>query len=199
MTKKLILHIVALFLMLSSGTVLAEEGESIYNLSASLGAGYGHFFNDFENVGSSEIRENNPSFMGRIMWEPDNRLSLGLESGYYALFDVDNLPAHTGNDVMHSTMNLVPIFLSVTMRVYDNFYASFASGYSIMNYTVKSNEGTSEGSDLSLSNFSGSFSYLFNLGKDWDLGTELRYFRIGLTEDNYINLNVFIKFDFLSY
>jgi len=199
MIRKITPYLAAILFLMSAGNLMAKENDSLYHVSASIGAGYGHFFNNFENIASSEITENNPAFVGRIMWEPDNRLSIGFESGYYYLFSIKDHPSETGADKMNSSMYLVPIFLNLTMRVFDNFYVSYASGYSVMNYHVESNEGASVGSDLSLSNFAAALSYMYELSNNWDLGAEFRYMRLGLTEDDYVNLNVFIKFDFLNY
>ncbi len=177
----------------------AAPNDSLYHLTLTGGFGYGHFFNKFVNVPDDNISNNLPAFVGRIMWEPNHLLKLGLESGYYYLYNAYDIPASIGNDKLSSKMTLVPIFLHVSMNIFDNFYASISSGYSFMRYKVESDEGLSEGTVVSLSNFVTSLSYLYPLSKDWRLGADFRYMYIGETENGYLNLNVFVTFNLLSY
>ena len=184
---------------LASTQSKATTNDSLYHLTLTGGFGYGHFFNKFVDVADENISNNLPAFLGRIMWEPNHLLKLGLESGYYYLFKVHDVPALIGNDRFTSGMSLIPIFLHVSMNIYDNFFASLSSGYTFMRYKVESDEGTSTGSVISLSNFALSLSYHYPMSKDWLLGGDFRYMYIGETEDDYLNLNIFVTFNVLSY
>ncbi len=194
---------ITILLVLCFGFMLtpakAAPSDSLYHLTITAGFGYGHFFNEFVNVPDENMTKNLPAFVGRIMWEPNHRLKLGLESGYYYLYKVKNVPAIIGQDELTSEMALWPIFLHVSMNIVDNIYASVSSGYSFMNYKVESDEGTSIGTVASLSNIVLSLSYNYPLNKDWLLGADFRYMYIGETEDGYLNLNIFVTFNILSY
>ena len=198
MIKKILIITILLFAFVQSNSKAAPS-DSLYHLTLTGAIGYGHFFNNFENVESNDISNNLPVFIGRIMWKPNFLLSLGLESGYYFLFKTHDVPALIGNDKMSSNMALIPIFLHVAMNVYDNFNISLSSGYSLMSYEVESDEGVSTGTELSLSNFALALSYDYPLNNNWLFGAELSYLRIGLTEDDYINLNIYASFNLLSY
>ena len=52
-------------------------------------AGFGpnYYFNNLA-LGKSYINDFNYSFTGRVMWEPEHLLSLGIESGYYRLYTI---------------------------------------------------------------------------------------------------------------
>ena len=195
--KILILSFIIFGLAVSSSK--AASNDSLYHLTVTGAFGYGHFFNDFKDVPSENMSNHLPSFIGRIMWEPEHLLKIGLESGFYWLYKTHDVPAIVGKDKLNSSTTLVPIFLNVTMRIYGNFYATAVSGYTIMYYNVESDEGKAVGSDLSLSNFAVGASYIYPFSNKWKFGAEFRYMRLSLTEDNYINLNIFATFDILSY
>lgn len=198
MIKKILILSLLVF-GLAHNNSTAETNDSLYHLTLTGAFGYGYFINDFTTVPSEKISNHLPAFIARVMWEPEHFLKLGIESGYYWLYEVHDLPSFIGNDKLRSSTTLLPFFLNVTMRIYGNLYATIVSGYTIMYYNVESEEGKSIGSDLSLSNYALGLSYIFSENKKWKFGAEFRYMRLNLTEDNYLNLNVFATFDIISY
>src|SRR4030095_14338510 len=59
-----------------------------HNFSFYLGVGPNVYFNNLV-VGKDYVNAINYSISGRIMWEPQYLLSLGIESGYNRLYTLD--------------------------------------------------------------------------------------------------------------
>ena len=116
------------------------------------GVGPNYYFNNLV-LAKQKVNELNYSFVGRIMWEPKYNLSLGIESGYNRLYSVDaDLPSPHGS--VHIVNVAIPIRIVVTMKFFQNFYASFNMGQSILLNKVSSSEnGTFDASSVSLGDF----------------------------------------------
>ena len=73
------------------------------------------------------MNEVNYSIAGRLMWEPEHYLSLGIESGYYRLYSLDVNSSDDSTSV-HILNVAIPIQLVISMKFFENFYASFSFG-----------------------------------------------------------------------
>jgi hypothetical protein len=90
------------------------------------GFGPNYYFNNLV-IAKNSVNEFNYSFVGRIMWEPEHRLSVGIETGYYRLYTVNfNGPQHS--KVVNSA---VPIQVVIGMRIHKVFYTNLSMGLSI--------------------------------------------------------------------
>ena len=144
-------------------TVLCQDSSVIkkHRFVVYVGMGPSYYFNNIV-TGKSHINEWNYEVAARIMWEPEHRLSLGIESGYNRLYTASG----TGQENVHLVTSAVPIQFVVCMNVIKEWYISFSTGPSIVSNKVHSETyGDFNGSSISLADLSGSIEYKFDLKK----------------------------------
>ena len=145
-----------------------------------VGAGWSHYINNLEN-GDQNMKNDFAALSFRFFWEPEHRLSLGLETGYYKLFKITN---QVNQDTsVQIDRSLVPLLMLVRMRIIKNVYLGAGMGISII-----TNKASGAGQEIkttmnSLANFELSGSYIYPLSKHWLIGGELKVFHSGTLED----------------
>lgn len=181
---KIVRLFVILFAVISAIYCNAQERDStkvrLNHYSLNIGLGWTHYVNNLES-GDDDIRQNFAGVSLRFFWEPEHRLALGLESGYYKLFKTKN---QVTNDVYAEVDRVViPMLLLVRMRIVDNVYLGIGMGLTqIRNQTIVENDKVIT-KTLSLSNFEVSASYLYPMGKRWKIGGEAKVFSFGNLND----------------
>ena len=151
------------------------------------GFGPNYYFNNLV-VAKKKVNEFSYSFVGKLMWEPENNLSLGIESGYNRLYSVDaELGIYTG------TINIVnvaiPLQLVACMKFLENYYCSFSFGRAILlNKVSTSDFGKFDASSLSLGDYTLSVGYKRPINNRFLLGAELKGYYSGKLEDKNIAL-----------
>jgi hypothetical protein len=148
--------------------------------SFTFGTGWTHFYNNLEN-GDQDIQKDFMGYSGKFFWEPEYRLSLGLETGYYMLFRVKN---QLNNDTsVQISRTVVPLLLLVRMRIVDNFYLGAGMGIAILTTKASGPEQKIVTKANSLSNFEVSASYVYPLSKHWNVGGEFKVFSFAKLND----------------
>jgi len=183
MAKRLIsvIILVIFFSTLSYGQKndsVSKKRNSHYFLA--IGLGWTHYINTLE-IGKENATINSAGLSLKFFWEPEFRLSLGLETGLYKLYTVKN---KTNTDVDgQATMSAIPLLLTVRMRIVDHFYLSAGAGLAVMFNKVKGINATISSTILSLSNYQFSASYIYPLSKHWRLGGEFKVLSFGKASD----------------
>ena len=145
-----------------------------------IGAGWTHYINNLEN-GVQEIQQNFAGVSFKFCWEPEYRLSLGLESGYYKLFKVtDRINSDTSVQIDRT---VIPLLLLVRMRIVDNFYLGAGVGLALITNKAAGANQKIVTKTTSLSNYEVSGSYIVPLSKHWRVGGELKMFNFGNLDD----------------
>lgn len=145
-----------------------------------IGAGWTHYINNLEN-GVQEIQKNFAGVSFKFFWEPEYRLSLGLESGYYKLFKVtDRINSDTSVQIDRT---VIPLLLLVRMRIVDNFYLGAGVGLALITNKAAGANQKIITKTTSLSNYEVSGSYIVPLSKHWRVGGELKMFNFGNLDD----------------
>jgi hypothetical protein len=145
-----------------------------------IGTGWTHYINNLE-YGDKDMKNDFIGASFKFFWEPEYRLSLGLETGYYKLFKVTNqVNQDTAVEIDRS---LVPFLLLVRMRIVDNVYLGAGMGMSFI-----MNKASGAGQEIkttmsSLANFEVTGSYIYPLSKHWLVGGDLKVFYSGTLED----------------
>lgn len=153
---------------------------SLNHYSLAVGVGWVHYVNTLE-IGSEKASINSAGVGLKFFWEPEHRLSLGLETGYYHLYTVKNT---TYSDMKgQASMSAVPLLLNIRMRIVDNFYLSTGAGLAIMINKVSGIDKSISTNILSMSNFQASASYIYPLSKRWNVGGEFKVVTFGKTAD----------------
>jgi len=145
-----------------------------------IGAGWTHYINNLEN-GDQDIMKNSAGVSFKFFWEPEYRLSLGLESGYYRLFKIKSqINADTSVQI---DRNVIPFLLLVRMRIVDNFYLGAGMGIALITNKASGRNQEIVTKTTSLSNFELSGSYIYPLSKHWLIGGEIKGFHFGNLND----------------
>lgn len=164
-----------------------KSSEKKYKFSLYAGVGPNYYFNNLV-LGKNYVNEVNYSFVGRLMWEPEHNLSLGIESGYNRLYtmDVEVGAAKIGTHIVNVA---IPIQIVVAMKFFENFYASFSLGQSILkNQVSTTGYGDFNASSLSLGDFGATIGYKRLVGKRIFLGSEVKGYYSSKLEDKNISL-----------
>ena len=182
MAKKQI--ILLLFILFLFPAVYAGKKDStkvsLNHYSLTIGAGWTHYINSLE-IGKDNASIDFAGVSLKFFWEPEHRLSLGLESGFYRLYKVKS---KTYTDVTgQASMSVIPLLLTVRMRIVDHFYLSAGAGLAAMFNKVTGIDQEITSTVWSLSNYQFSGSYIYPLGKHWRVGGEVKVFNFGKAAD----------------
>lgn len=183
MARKALL--IALVLLFTASFSWAQKKDSLHkaklnHYSLTLGVGWSHFINNLENF-DGNMHNNFVGFTGKFYWEPEHRLSLGLETGYYRLFQVTN---QISSDVsVKGSRVVVPLLLLVRMRIVDNFYLGTGMGLAVVTNKVFGAGSTVKTKSWSMSNVELSASYIYPLMKHLQVGGELKGYRFNKMND----------------
>jgi hypothetical protein len=152
----------------------------INHYSLTIGTGWTHYYNNLQN-GDQNLRQDFAGVSLKFYWEPQYRLSLGLETGYYKLFKSTN---QVGEDTaLVANRSVVPLMLLVRMRIVDHFYLTAGMGLAIIYSNVSVLSDKINTKILSLSNYEFAASYLYPLSKHWQVGGEVKVYNFGKYED----------------
>ena len=176
--------IFALMLTCFTLAVFSQQKDSVKvrlnHYTLSIGAGWTHYINNLENW-DNNIQQDFAGVSFKFFWEPEFRLSLGLETGYYKLFRVSGqLPDNTSVEVER---NAIPLLLLVRMRIVDNVYLGAGMGIAILNNKSSGADMTIKTKTTSLSNFELSGAYIYPLNKHLLVGGEAKLFHFGSLSD----------------
>ena len=145
------------------------------------GLGPNFYFNNLV-LGKDQVNVLNYSFVGRIMWEPEYRLSLGLESGYNRLYTMRSSDVHIIN-------SSIPIQAVVSIKFLKSFYGNFSYGRSILlNKVSSSTYGNLDATAVSLADVTLTVGYKRKLNDRISLGTELKFYHASKANDENLAL-----------
>ncbi|MEI6434260.1 MAG: hypothetical protein WCP32_05395 [Bacteroidota bacterium] len=182
----------ALLILSIAPSLFSQEKNSFTekrnHYSLAVGVGWAHYINSLE-IGHDEATINSAGISFRFFWEPEHRLSLGLETGFYRLFKVKS---KTYTDFTgQATMSAIPLLLTVRMRVIDHFYLSTGAGLAVMFNKVKGIDNKIYSTLISYSNYQFSVSYIYPLAKHIQVGGEFKFLNFGKTADWMYSLQAF--------
>ena len=176
--------VISFVMVLFSLALFSQQEDSVKvhlnHYTFTIGTGWTHYVNNLE-YGDKDMKNDFAGVSFKFFWEPEYRLSLGLETGYYKLFKITNqINQDTTVDIDRS---LVPFLLLVRMRIVDNVYLGAGMGMSFI-----TNKATGAGQEIkttmnSLANFELTGSYIYPLSKHWLVGGDLKVFYSGTLED----------------
>ena len=143
-----------------------------YKFALYAGVGPNIYFNNLV-VAKNFVQELNYSFSGKIMWEPGHLLSLGIETGYYKMYSV--------NDKSQSDVNIsnaiVPFQLVVGMKFLKTFYCDFSAGQSLLiNKVSTPDNGNISSTSYSLGDFGLSVGYRRQVKERISISAEVKLF-----------------------
>lgn len=169
-----------LMLLLASFVSWGQDAKPT-NWSVGAGLGWFHYINTLD-IGAGLANTDHVGYTFRFMWEPEHRVSIGLESGYYTVYSLDR-PASGSIPGGTAKLTTIPLLLSFRIRVLPNFYLSGGPGMAIMYSNVSVLGNTAESSFLSMANLHVSAMYRKQISERFDLGGEVKFLNFGKTED----------------
>ena len=188
--------------MTASLATYSQSQEKSRSINLILGGGIGHFFNTFSNVLDEDVHNERPSFSGKLLWQPEYRLSIGIESGYYFMYSTTRIQTESGSEKLTSKLKVVPIFLSLSMNVINHLDINFGTGWADMIYTVNPAQSKADkvvGTTYSMSNYTTGITYSYPLGKKFKLGAEFKYLYLRKTNDSQVSLLLNISYKIFSW
>jgi hypothetical protein len=169
-----------ILLILVPALVSAQDGKPL-NFSVGAGAGWFRYINTLDQ-GAKLAEVNQVGYTFRFHWEPEHRLSMGIESGYYTIYSMDRGPYTTGPGGS-AKLTTIPLLLSFRVRVLPNLFLSGGPGMAIMYSNVTVQNSTANSSFLSMANLHVSAMYRVKISDRFDIGGEVKFLNFGKTED----------------
>lgn len=165
------------------------RGVSIY-----VNTGISHYINtlqiDASRVG---LKQNFSCSSFRFMWEPEHRLSLGVETGYYKVYEVQLVE---GKNINTAALSVIPILFCIQMRIFKRFFASVATGISIHHSEVNYLNNHAESQTMTFSNLQFSTGYIYPITKQFGLGLKAQFLSENKTEDSIFSLQAVVRYQF---
>lgn len=163
-------------------------------VSITVGNGISHYINTLQDdPNRSGLRQNFNCSSFRFMWEPEHRLSMGIETGYYKVYEVQLLDSKQVNT---ASLAVIPILFRVQMRVFKRFFASVATGVSFHHASVNALGNQSESESMAFSNLQFSAGYIYPITKQFGLGLETKFLSENKTEDMVLSFEAVARYQF---
>lgn len=165
------------------------RGVSIY-----VSTGISHYINTLQidplRVG---LKQNFSCSSFKFMWEPEHRLSMGVETGYYKVYEVQ---LAEGKDINTASLTVIPILFCVQMRIFKHFFATVGTGVSIHHSEVNYQGIHSESEVMAFSNLQFSAGYIYPITKQFGLGLKGQFLSENKTEDGIFSVQAVARYQF---
>ncbi len=165
-----------------AGSISYGQDVKPMNFSVNAGIGWFHYINTLK-IGATRIKEDQVGISFRIFWEPEHKLSLGIESGYYKIYTFEKNATAANPLVGEAKLSALPILLCFKMRILPNFYLTGGPGITILYSEVTALGSTAESSQISLANVQISALYQRPITDHLYIGGEFKFLNFGKTED----------------
>ena len=163
-------------------------------VSISVSTGISHYINTLQPDPSRvSLRQNFSCSSFRFMWEPEHRLSMGIEVGHYKVYEVQ---LAEGKDVNIASLSVTPILFCVQMRVFKNFFATVGTGISIHHSDVNYLGNQSESQTMAFSNLQFGGGYVYPVTKQFGLGLKAQFLSENRTEDGIFSVQAVARYQF---
>ena len=165
------------------------------NFSISGGMGVFYYYNTLKTPSDRVVNE--PFCLsGRLMWEPEHRLSLGGETGYYTLYTVKIDSGKSNAPIGEARLSAIPINLCFRMRITRHIYFTGGQGMSVLISRITSLGSTIQSTQLSLADAQLSVVYRIPVGDRVRIESELKYLHFGKTQDFGFSLQAVATYTF---
>ena len=178
----------------------SQKADSLYSLTAYLGAGYVYNVTEFDYEYASLNRSGWNANL-RVMWKPEFLLRGGIEFGYTGVYTVDEGSIETtnyGTTSIKTTSYAYPLMIVFSMSIMDNWEANYGTGIAwsvVKNEAFGESSFSSNGSSTSMV----STAYYWNVMKNSRLGLELRATWLPKYYDYLVALSASFAYKFFEY
>jgi len=196
MKKTILFFIAFLFIYINA---YSQNKDSLYSLTAYVGAGYVYNVTSFDYEYASLNRGGLQGYL-RVMWKPEYLLSGGIEFGYTGVYSIDegNVQTDYGTTSIKTNSYAYPLLMVFSMSPMKDLEVNFGTGVA---FSVVKNEAF--GSDAFSSNGSStsmiSTAYYFPVMKNSRVGFELRGSWLPKYDDYLVTLSASFAYKFFEY
>ena len=163
-------------------------------VSIVVATGISHYINTLQiDPSRTSIRQNFSCSSIRVMWEPEHRLSLGIEAGHYKVYEVQLVE---NNNINTASLSITPILFVVQMRIFKRFYVSAATGISVHRADVNILGNQSSSQAWAFSNLKFSAGYVYPITKVFGLGLQVQFLSENKTEDMIASVQAVARYQF---
>lgn len=188
-------HFFVLSLFCLVGIQASGQEKRPTNFSISGGLGYFYYVNTLQTQ-PDRVTKDQIGFSGRLMWEPEHRLSLGGEMGYYRIYTV-RIDSGTANiPIGEASLSAVPVLLCFRLRVTSHLFFTGGQGFSVLISRVTSFGETVRTTQLSLADAQLSVVYRIHTRDRFRIESEIKYLHFGKTQDYGFSLQVTATYAF---
>ena len=188
-------NLCALLALCLAGVSAHGQEKKSQNFSISGGMGGFYYVNTLktqpERVGREAI-----CFSGRLMWEPEHRLSLGGEMGYYTVYTVKIDSGKSNSTIGEARLSAIPILLCFRLRITRHIYFTGGQGLSVLISRITSFGSSIQSTLTSLADAQLSVVYRIPTRGRLRVESEFKYLHFGKTQDYGFSLQAVATYTF---
>jgi hypothetical protein len=191
--------IICLIVLLISSAAFCQM-DSLIRVQLTVGGGWGFRTSELSIPDNQlDISTRSPCASLRVMWKPEHMLSVGIESGYLPITQVEAKgPTQTDEDDGYANLSAIPILAMFAMDRYGLELAAGIGVYSLMVEGVSSKGKGIKNNALELG-YSFSASYTLELSSILGLGFDIKYYVFTDREIAMIAPQITLAWTMLSY
>lgn len=197
LNKRINITILGCLLFLLSVTDIRSQ-ETLYKVNITFGGGYSYYISSLQ---IDKLKKFQPGFTTRIMWQPEHKLRVGIESGYqklYSLFREGFFSPEYGTTDVDLRLSAIPILLVFSMEIHPGVEIDAGIGEYILLTYVNSYNNTVVSYSFTNGFLLGG-SYHFPLTNSLQIGATFRWLYFSKIEDALTSLQFSVKYTLLSY
>lgn len=120
---------------------------------------------------------------------------------YTSYFGSTRLETGSTTQKLTTNLNVIPLFLSFSVKATRHLKVNFATGLALMDYTIlvnKAKNGALSGQSFSMSDFTTGVSWFVPVGKRFEFGTEFKYIYIEKTIDHHVSAFINLSYNIIN-
>jgi hypothetical protein len=165
-----------------------HAGRGTYSLVVYAGIGWSYYLNSVgipTGMQSTQINRSGLPATLRVMWHPDHKLRLGLESGWLPMY---TYTSHNATSEGRVSLSAVPLLIVWSMPVGRHLNLFAGTGYYMINSQLEY-EGTTNTKTNSLG-WMAAASYIYPINKQVGLAAEVKWMNAVETADGIMTLQL---------
>ena len=186
-----------IFTILLFSSVRAQNSGDPYYLRASVGAGYGRFITDMNLNG---LNKNGFASTIRVMWQPEHLLRIGIESGYYFLYNYEEniTDPDFGETDVKGSLAAVPIIIDFAMQIAPLFEIYLGIGPTLLITSFDSYGHETSSTQISTS-YLIAITYAYPISDRSFLSAEVKGHHINKIEDSTLSFQLSYTYRLLEW
>lgn len=183
-------------LIVLANNIFSQNNE--YKVNIVINGGYSYYISSLR---TNLIHKYQPGFSARIIWQPEHKLRVGIESGYrriYSLYKDNFVSPEFGSTSVDIEFSVVPIFLVFNMEIFEGMEIDAGIGELVL-YTYTNSFGNVVNSTGYSTGYILGASYYYTLNAKFMIGSNLEWMYIAKIEDAILALNLSVKYSLFTY